>query len=268
MDTNFEALKERLKKKRGFICDMDGVIYHGNRLLPGARDFIDWLKSTDHPFLFLTNSSERSPKELLQKMGRLGVQVGEEHFYTSALATAGFLKSQCPGGTVYVIGEAGLTNALYDAGLTMNDMSPDYVVVGESRSYSFEKLERAINLVRGGAKLIGTNPDVTGPGEHGLVPACGALTAPIELATGMKAYFLGKPNPLMMRQALRRIECRREDTFIIGDRMDTDIIAGLESEIDTILVLSGVTSREELGGFPYQPHFVLDGIGDLLGLAE
>ena len=268
MNDNIEALKQRLKTKRGFICDMDGVIYHGNRLLPGAREFVDWLQSSDHPYLFLTNSSERSPKELVQKMARLGIDVGEDHFYTSALATAGFLKSQCPGGTVYVIGDAGLTNALYNAGFSMNDVNPDYVVMGESRSYSFEKLERAINLVKGGAKLIGTNPDVTGPAEQGLVPACGALTAPVELATGMKAYFVGKPNPLMMRQALRRIECRREDTFIIGDRMDTDIIAGLESEIDTILVTSGVTSRDELGVFPYQPHFVLDGVGDIVRLAE
>ncbi len=268
METDFDALKAKLANKRGFICDMDGVVYHGNRLLPGAKEFVEWLQRSERRFLFLTNSSERSRKELAQKLGRMGIGVDADHFYTSALATAGFLRAQCPGGTVYVIGEAGLTNALYDAGLAMNDVSPDYVVIGESRSYSFEKLERAINLVMNGAKLIGTNPDVTGPAEHGLVPACGALAAPIELATGMKAYFVGKPNPLMMRQALRRIECRREDTFIIGDRMDTDIIAGLESEIDTILVTSGVTDRNELGGFPYRPHFVLDGVGDIPRLAE
>lgn len=263
-----DELKELLSKKLGFIVDMDGVLYHGNRLLPGAKEFVDWLKTSERRFLFLTNSSERSPKELAQKLSRLGIEVGVDHFYTSALATAGFLESQRPGGTVYVIGDAGLTNALYDAGFSMNDVNPDYVVIGESRSYSFEKLERAINLIRGGAKLIGTNPDVTGPSEQGLVPACGALAAPVELATGMKAYFVGKPNPLMMRQALHRIECRREDTFIVGDRMDTDIIAGLESEIDTILVTSGVTSSEDLADFPYQPHFVLSGVGEIPRLLE
>jgi len=259
-------LSDLLASKSGFICDMDGVVYHGNRLLPGALEFVQWLKMQDKRFLFLTNSSERSPRELMQKLGRLGIEVELDHFYTSALATAGFLASQCEGGTVYVVGEPGLTNALYEVGFSMNDINPDYVVIGETRSYSFEKIERAINLVRGGSKLIGTNPDVTGPVEQGIVPACGALMAPIELATGVKPYFVGKPNPLMMRQALKRLGCRREDTFIIGDRMDTDIIAGIESEIDTILLLSGVTDRADLEKSAYQPHFVLEGIGDIPGV--
>jgi NagD protein len=258
-----QDLGERLAHKNGFICDMDGVIYHGNRLLPGAKDFVEWLTSEEKRFVFLTNSSERSPRELQQKLSRLGVEVPLDNFYTSALATAGFLASQSPGGTAYVIGEPGLINALYEVGFTMNDVNPDYVVFGESHSYSYDKLEKAVNLIRGGARLVATNPDLTGPGEHGIIPACGALVAPIELATGHKAYFVGKPNPLMMRQALKRIECRREETFIIGDRMDTDIIAGVEAEIDTILLLSGVTSREELGGYAYQPRFVLDSIGDI-----
>jgi NagD protein len=215
-------------------------------------------------FLFLTNSSERSPRELHEKMKRLGVSVGEEHFYTSALATAAFLADQCQGGSVFVIGEAGLINALYDVGFSMNDTNPDYVVVGETRSYSYEKLERACQHIHNGAKLIGTNPDVTGPSEKGIIPATGALMAPLEMATGAKAYFVGKPNPLMMRNALKKLEARREETAIVGDRMDTDIIAGIESEIETVLVLSGVTQKSDLARFAYQPDWILDGVGDLV----
>lgn len=256
-----------LQEKKGFISDMDGVIYHGNQLLPGAKDFVEWLKQEEKKFLFLTNSSERSPKELRQKLLQLGIDVELSHFYTSALATAGFLAGQKPGGSVYAIGEPGLTNALYDAGFVMDDVDPDYVVVGETRSYSFEKIEKAINLVLKGAKLIGTNPDLTGPVERGIVPACGALIRPIELATGVQPYFVGKPNPLMMRQALKRLGCRREETVIVGDRMDTDVIAGIESEIETILVMSGVTDMEEMRRFAYQPHYILNGVGDIPGIA-
>ncbi|OQY33526.1 MAG: HAD family hydrolase [Spirochaetaceae bacterium 4572_59] len=254
---------DKLQNKKAFICDMDGVIYHGNRLLPGVPEFINWLRKEDKKFLFLTNSSERSPRELQQKLSRLGVEVSEENFYTSALATADFLKNQCPGGSAYVIGEAGLTNALYDAGFSMNDINPDYVIVGDSRSYNMENLIHAVNLVINGAKLIGTNPDLTGPVEKGIAPSTGALISPIELSTGCKAYFVGKPNPLMMRSALKRISCKREETAIVGDRMDTDIIAGIESEIETVLVLSGVTSREEIEKFAYRPHHVLNGVGDI-----
>jgi len=258
----------RLHDRRAFICDMDGVIYHGNRLLPGAREFVSWLERTGKSFLFLTNSSERSRKELQQKLARLDINVGQENFYTSALATAAFLASQCPGGSAYVIGEAGLTNALYEAGMSMNDVNPDYVVVGDTRTYSYERLERAVLLVREGAKLIGTNPDMTGPTEKGIVPSTGALIAPIELSTGRKAYFVGKPNPLMMRHALKKLGARREETVIIGDRMETDIIAGVEAEIETILVLSGVTSRSDLPHFAYQPGVVLDGVGDIPALVD
>jgi len=254
-----------LRRKNAFICDMDGVIYHGDQLLPGVSDFIAWLRAQGKTFLFLTNSSERSPHELSQKLARLGLQVDKEHFYTSALATAGFLSSQRPGGSAYVIGDSGLTNALYDAGFAMNNVDPDYVVVGETRSYNFEKIEHAVHLVRGGAKLIGTNPDLTGPTEKGIVPATGALVAPIELATGSKAYFVGKPNPLMMRHALKRLGCRREETAIVGDRMDTDIIAGIESEIETVLVLSGVTGRDDLPHFAYAPRYILNGVGEIPG---
>ena len=251
-------------RKSAFIIDMDGVIYHGNQLLPGVPRFVAWLAASGKPFLFLTNSSERSPRELSQKLARLGVAVAEERFYTSALATAAFLASQRPRGSAYIIGEPGLANALYEAGFAMNDTDPDYVVVGETRSYSFEKIERAIRLVLRGGRLIGTNPDLTGPVEGGLVPACGSLCAPIELSTGRKAYYVGKPNPLMMRHALKRLGAKREDTVIIGDRMDTDIIAGIESEIETLLVLSGVTAAADLERFPYRPSRIVDSVADLI----
>ena len=254
-----------LRNKRGLICDMDGVIYHGNRLLPGARKFVEWLKSENKESLFLTNSSERSPRELKEKLDRLGIKVEASHFYTSALATASFLSSQNPKGSAYVIGEAGLINALYEAGFSMNEVNPDYVVVGETRSYAYEKIERAVNLVRAGAKLIGTNPDLTDSMGKGIAPATGSLIAPIELATGFKAYFVGKPNPLMMRHALKMLKCGREETAIIGDRMDTDIIAGIHADIDTVLVLSGVTSRDDLKKFAYHPGYILSGVGEIPG---
>ena len=262
MNSSAEQM-EQLRGKRGFICDMDGVIYHGNRLLPGAKEFVAWLLENDKRFLFLTNSSERSPRELQQKLARMQIEVPVENFYTSALATAGFLASQHPHGSAYVIGEAGLTNALYQAGFSMNDVNPDYVVVGDTRTYSFERVERAVTLVLGGARLIGTNPDLTGPSEGGIVPSTGSLIAPIELATNRKAYFVGKPNPLMMRHALKRLDCQREETVIIGDRMDTDILSGIEAEIEPVLVLSGVTAQADLSQFPYAPYYVLEGVGDI-----
>ena len=255
---------ERIKSRKAFISDMDGVIYHGNKLLPGVPEFVDWLKRENKKFLFLTNSSERTPRELREKMLRLGIDLDEDVFYTSALATAHFLAAQRPGGTAYIIGEAGLINALYNAGYTMNNYNPDYVVVGDTRSYSFEKIEQAVNLVLKGAKLIGTNPDLTGPVENGIIPATKALIAPIELAAGRKAYFVGKPNPLMMRIALKMIGCSNEETVIIGDRMDTDIIAGIESEIDTLLVLTGISTLKTVDKFPYRPAYILDGVAYLV----
>jgi NagD protein len=251
-------------KKNGFIIDMDGVIYHGNKLLPGAKNFIHWLRDNKKKYVFLTNSSEKTPKELKEKLNRLGIEVGIEVFYTSALATAMFLATQKPKGSAFIIGEAGLINALYNVGYTMNNVDPDYVVMGESRTYSYEKIEQAVNLVLKGAKLIGTNPDLTGPIENGIAPATKSLIAPIELATGRNAYFVGKPNPLMMRNALKKLKCTREETMIIGDRMDTDIIAGIESEIDTCLVLSGITNIEMMEAFAYQPHIVLNGVADIV----
>jgi NagD protein len=255
---------EAILQKTGFIIDMDGVLYHGNKLLPGVREFVSWLSSGNKKFVFLTNSSERTPRELKEKLGRLGVVVDEDAFYTSALATAMFLSAQKPRGSAYIIGDAGLINALYDAGYTMNNVDPDYVVIGETRSYSYEVIEKAIHLVMGGARLIGANPDISGPGENGLVPATRALISPIEIVTGRKAYFIGKPNPLMMRNALKKLKCSREESIIIGDRMDTDIVAGIESEIDTCLVLSGITTRDIIDHFAYRPKYILNGILDLV----
>lgn len=259
-----ESFREIASSKKGFISDMDGVIYHGNKLLPGVPEFVEWLKKEKKEYLFLTNSSERSPKELSQKLSRMGLDVSEDHFYTSAMATASFLQSQCPDGSAYVIGEPGLVYALYEAGISMNDINPDYVVVGETRSYNFEKIERAVQLVLKGAKLIGTNPDLTGPSESGISPACKALASPIEIATGKSAYFIGKPNPLMMRHAMKKLGCHREETMIIGDRMDTDIIAGIQTEVDTLLVLSGVTDLEDVPSFSYCPQYILSGVGDIV----
>lgn len=250
--------------KKGFICDMDGVIYHGNRVLPGAVEFIDWLQQDHKEYLFLTNNSGSTPRELHQKLARMGLDVPEEHFYTSALATAAFLKEQAPGCSVYAIGEAGLLNALYDAGITMNDINPDYVVMGEGKSYSLDTLTKAVNLVRGGAKLIGANSDISGPIENGIAPACRALVAPIELATGKQAYFCGKPNPLMMRTGLNILGCHSAEAVMVGDRMDTDVISGMECGMNTVLVLSGVSTRETISTFAYCPTMVLDGVGDIV----
>ncbi len=261
---NMENVLENIKGKTGYIIDMDGAIYHGNRLLPGVTDFLLWLEASGKKFLFLTNSSERTPKELHEKMKRLGIDVGEEHFYTSALATASFLSNQKPNGSAYIIGDAGLIHALYSVGYSVNNVNPDYVVVGDTHGYNFEKVELAVNLVLRGAKLIGTNSDISGPVEVGITPSTKALIAPIEIAAGKKAYFVGKPNPLMMRSALKRLGVKREDAIVIGDRMDTDIRCGLESEIDTLLVLSGITTRDVIDQFPYRPRYILNGIIDLV----
>ena len=255
---------KNILEKKGFICDMDGVIYHGNRLLDGVTEFVTWLTENGKKFVFLTNSPEKTPHELSMKLERMGLSVSPDHFYTSARATAEFLATQKPDCTAYVIGEAALSKALYDQKIYMNDVDPDYVVVGETRTYCFEKLEKTIALVNRGAKLIGTNPDTTGPTEHGIMPATGSLMAPIEIATGKKAYFVGKPNPLMIRHGMRRLGCHSEEIAFIGDRMDTDIIAGIESNVDSVLVLSGVTSREDIDLFPYRPKYILSGVGEIV----
>ena len=255
-------------EKKGFICDMDGVIYHGNRVLPGVAEFIQWLHDENKEYLFLTNNSGYTPRELSQKLARMGLDVTEEHFYTSALATAAFLRDQAPGCSVFAIGEAGLLNALYDAGITMNDVNPDYVIVGEGRNYSLDSLTKATNLVLAGAKLIGANSDLSGPIENGIAPACRALIAPIEMATGKQAYFCGKPNPLMMRTGLKRLGCHSAEAVMVGDRMDTDVISGMECGMSTVLVLSGISTEATLDEYAYRPSAVLDGVGDIVTLAE
>ena len=236
---------ESLRSKKGFICDMDGVIYHGNRLLPGVKEFVEWLQKEEKQFLFLTNASSRSPKELQNKLYRMGLEIGEEHFYTSALATAKFLQNQAPGCSAYVIGDHGLYNALYDAGITINDVDPDYVVVGETVTYGYEHIITAMNLVNKGARLIATNTDITGPIEGGIAPACRAFVAP------------------MMRTGLQILGVHSSEAVMIGDRMDTDIIAGIETGLDTALVLSGVSTRETVKEFPYRPRLILNGVGDI-----
>jgi len=257
-----------IREKKGFISDMDGVIYHGSTLLPGVKEFVAWLQKEKKQFLFLTNSSERSPLELRKKLQAMGLDIEESHFYTSALATAHFLKTQAPGCSAYIIGAHGLMNALYDAGITYNDVNPEYVVVGETTGYNYEMIIKATELIHKGAKLIGTNSDLTGPAEDGIIPACRAMIAPIEMATGQNAYFVGKPNPLMMRTGLRILGVHSEEAAMIGDRMDTDMVAGIESGLDTVLVLSGITGRADIKKFPYRPRLVLDGVGDIPGVTE
>ena len=242
---------------------MDGVIYKGDQLIPGVKEFVDWLYRENKEFLFLTNNSSKTPRELQLKLARMGLEVDESHFYTSALATAKFLSHQSPGCSAYVVGEPGLFNALHDAKITFNDVNPDYVIIGETISYNYSLICNATTLVLNGAKLIATNTDLTCPTEEGITPACRALIAPIELTTGKSAYYIGKPNPLMMRTGLQILGIHSAETAMIGDRMDTDIIAGIESGMDPILVLSGVTSREEIGQYPFRPRLVLNGVGDI-----
>ena len=255
---------ENIRNKKGFICDMDGVIYHGSQILPGVAEFVNWMIENDKRFVFLTNSPERTPHELSMKLERMGLSVSPDHFYTSALATAKFISSQKPGASAYVIGEPGLLNALHDVGVTTNNIDPDYVIIGETQNYNYDSLCRAVRLVSNGAKLIGTNTDLTAPLEQGIVPACRALVTPVEIATGKAAYYVGKPNPLMMRTGLQMLGVHSQDAVIVGDRMDTDIIAGIESGLDTVLVLSGVTTRQTMNQYPYCPRIILDGVGHIV----
>ena len=255
---------ENLRNKKGFICDMDGVIYHGNQILPGVKEFVEWLYRENKQFLFLTNNSGKTPLELSQKLKNMGLDVDESHFYTSALATAKFLSKQSPNCKVYVIGEPGLYSALYNEGITVSETDPDYVVVGEVFNYNYESVCKAVNLVLKGAKLIGTNSDVTGPTDNGnIIPACRALISPIEMVTGKEAYFVGKPNPLMMRTGLNMLGVHSSEAVMIGDRMDTDIVVGIEGGLDTVLVLSGVTTEADIAHYAYRPRLVLSGVGEI-----
>ena len=250
---------------RSWLMDMDGVLVHEEDAVPGADRFLARLRELELPFLVLTNNSIYTRRDLSARLRRMGLDVPEEAIWTSALATARFLEGQRPGGSAFAIGEAGLTTALHSAGYTLTESAPDYVVLGETRTYSFERIAQAIRLIAGGSRFIATNPDATGPTPDGPLPATGSVAALISRATGVEPYFVGKPNPLMMRSALNAIDAHSETTAMVGDRMDTDIVAGLEAGMYTVLVLTGSTSRDEADRFPYRPSRIVDSIADLVG---
>ncbi|MGI8867390.1 MAG: HAD-IIA family hydrolase [Mycobacteriales bacterium] len=247
-----------------WLIDMDGVLVDEGRALPGATEFISRLSTSGKRYLVLTNNSIYTPRDLCARLQRSGLEVPEGAIWTSATAAAQFLNEQRPHASAYVIGEAGLTTALHGIGYILTDVAPDYVVLGETRTYSFEAITRAIRLIDGGARFIATNPDATGPSSEGSLPATGAVAAMITKATGVAPYFVGKPNPLMMRSALNAVEGHSESTVMIGDRMDTDVVAGLEAGLETVLVLTGVTRRDEIERFPFRPSRVVDSIADLI----
>jgi NagD protein len=249
---------------RSWLMDMDGVLVHEEQAIPGAAEFLARLRDRGTPFLLLTNNSMYTRRDLAARLRTSGLEVPEESIWTSALATARFLEDQRPGGTAFVIGEAGLTTALHSAGYTLTERDPDYVLLGETRTYSFERIARAIRLILAGARFIATNPDNIGPTTEGPLPATGSVAALISRATGVDPYFVGKPNPLMMRSALNAIEAHSEHTAMIGDRMDTDIVSGLEAGLETILVLTGVTGRESAERYPYRPSRIVESVADLL----
>jgi NagD protein len=251
-----------------WLTDMDGVLVYENQALAGAAELIEQWTDTGKRFLVLTNNSIFTPRDLAARLRASGLSVPEESLWTSALATAEFLRSQIPGGSAFVIGEAGITTALHEAGYIMTDTRPDYVVVGETRNYSFEAITKAIRLINGGARFIATNPDATGPSAEGVLPATGAVTALITKATGREPYVVGKPNPMMFRSAMNRIGAHSENTAMIGDRMDTDVVAGIEAGLHTILVRTGISDQREIERYPFRPDEVLDSVADLLEGAE
>jgi NagD protein len=249
---------------RSWLMDMDGVLVHEEQAVPGADRFLANLRKREAPFLVLTNNSIYTRRDLAARLRTSGLDVPEEAIWTSALATAAFLEDQRPGGSAFVIGEAGLTTALHAAGYTLSERDPDYVVIGETRTYSFERITQAIRLIVRGARFIATNPDATGPGPDGPTPATGSVAALISRATGVEPYFVGKPNPLMMRSALNAIDAHSETAAMIGDRMDTDIVSGLEAGMHTVLVLTGITSRADAERYPYRPSQIVESVADLI----
>ncbi len=249
-----------------WLTDMDGVLVHEQHALPGAAEFLERLVDQERRFLVLTNNSIFTPRDLAARLERAGLRVPEEAIWTSALATARFLSEQLPGGSAYVIGEAGLTTALHQVGYILTEVDPDFVVLGETRTYSFESITQAIRLISAGARFIATNPDTTGPSPDGPTPATGAVAALITRATGAEPYFVGKPNPMMFRSAMNQIDAHSETTVMVGDRMDTDVVAGIEAGLETILVLTGSTTRDQIGRFPFRPGRVLDSIADAVAL--
>ncbi|GAA4419246.1 HAD-IIA family hydrolase [Georgenia halophila] len=249
-----------------WLTDMDGVLVHEGMALDGAPEFIARLTEKGRPYLVLTNNSIFTPRDLAARLSASGIEVPEERLWTSALATATFVAQQMPGGRAYVIGEAGLTTALHEAGYILTDTRPDYVILGETRTYSFSSITTAVRLIKGGARFIATNPDSTGPSADGPLPATGAVAAMISKATGREPYFIGKPNPVMIRAALNRIEAHSEATAMVGDRMDTDVLAGMEAGLRTFLVLTGSTSVDEVERYPYRPNEVRPSVKDLIDL--
>lgn len=249
---------------RSWLIDMDGVLVHEETAIPGAGAFLARLAELGMRYMVMTNNSIYTPRDLAARLRTSGLDVPEVSIWTSALATARFLRKQRPGGSAFVIGEAGLTTALHDAGYTLSERKPDYVVLGETRTYSFERVTRAIRLVAGGARFIATNPDPSGPTPDGPVPATGAVAALISLATGVQPYFVGKPNPLMVRSALNALDAHSETAAIIGDRMDTDIKSGLEAGMHTVLVLTGSTAAGDVDRYPFRPSQIADSIADLV----
>lgn len=249
-----------------WLTDMDGVLVHEGHAIPGAAEFVRALRDKERPFLILTNNSIFTARDLRARLATSGIEVPEESIWTSALATAQFLSDQVPGGSAYAIGEAGLTTALYEAGYTLTESDPDYVVLGETRTYSFEAITKAVRLILGGSRFICTNPDTTGPSQQGPLPATGAVAAMITAATGREPYFVGKPNPMMFRSALNRIDAHSETTVMIGDRMDTDVVAGIEAGMTTYLVLTGSTTADEVETYPFRPSHVVNSIADLVPL--
>jgi NagD protein len=253
----------KIAESKSYLIDMDGVLIRGKSLIPGADEFIQRLHDRGSKFLLLTNNSRHTPRDLAFNLRDIGLNIQAENIFTSALATARFLHTARPDGTAYVIGESGLTSALHDIEYIITDHDPDFVVLGETASYNFDQVTRAARLILNGARFICTNPDVNGPGDGGIVPASGAMAALIETATGVKAFFVGKPNPFMMRSALNYLDVHSEETLMIGDRMDTDIIAGVQTGMDTILVLSGVTPLAEVGRYPYVPSHIVSSVADI-----
>jgi NagD protein len=258
----------REREIRSWLMDMDGVLVREQNAIPGANEFLTRLRELGLPFLVLTNNSIYTPRDLTARLRRAGLDVPESSIWTSALATAQFLEDQRPSGTAFVIGESGLTTALHDHGYTMTETDPDYVVLGETRTYSFERITQAIRLVSAGSRFIATNPDNVGPTPDGPLPATGSVAALISRATGVDPYYVGKPNPLMMRSALNAIEAHSESTAMIGDRMDTDVVSGLEAGLETILVMTGVTTPGEAERYSYRPSKIVDSVADVIPMLE
>lgn len=263
-----ETMDEQLKPVESWLTDMDGVLVHEERAIPGAAEFIETLINSGRSFQVLTNNSIYTPRDLRVRLLHGGIDIPEEAIWTSAMAAAKFLDSQRAGGSAFVIGEAGLTTALHESGYIMTEVNPDYVVLGETRSYSFEAITQAIRLIDDGARFIATNPDPSGPSPEGPIPATGSVAALITRATGVEPYYVGKPNPLMMRSALNRLDAHSETTVMVGDRMDTDVVSGLEAGMRTVLVLSGSTKPDQVGRYPFLPTRVMDSISDVTPLVE